>query len=610
MSRLRINLLGPVEIEVAGAGRAIASAKERTLLAALAVRCGQIASADHLIDVLWGQEPPPSARTTLRGYIRRLRRRLDHVDQGPQHSYVRTVPPGYLLDLPLGSVDLHRFRDLRNQAVAASDLARQHVLLIEASDLWRGRALDGVDSDLLTQDPGMAIEEERVQVLHRLLQHDHDDGRYDEVITAGYAFLAENPLQEQVWVRLIDAFKAAGRTAEALAHYERARTVLADELGADPCPELQDLHRQLLSGGRDRPGRAPRITSGELPAQVRRPMPRVAHPFVGRDRELEVLDDLLHRKSTAPVVVEGAAGIGKTATVTPWACGSGARAAFPDGQLYLDLQGFHPQRAAVSEDRALAALLRGAGVAEDAVAGSGGERSALFRGITAGKRMLVVLDNARDSDHVRPLLPAPSCLVVATSRRQLRGLVTGEGAVRLAVRPLSREQSVELLAAALGGRWLDVASAPVNEILNWCAGVPLALRLVAERAGRDDPLRLDVVADHLRDDRGRLGLLDTGDDQHSSLRSALAQSHGVLTEAGSTLFRALGARSESVVDIGTASRLAGTGPDDAGRLLDMLASVHLIDPAGPGRFRMLPTTQAYAAELASDPPSRCRIRDA
>ncbi len=263
MDAVRIGLLGPVEIGPPGAAIGVRSAKGRTLLAALAIQCGQPVSADHLIDALWDQAPPRSARTTLRGHVRRLRELLVAVTRW-RAPIIRTEPTGYRLDLPRTSVDLHVFRELRAQARATPDPGAECLLLSQALELWRGRALDGVESDTLLRDPGLAVEEERGQALTRRLELDHDAGRHDQVIATAHAYLAGNPLSETVWVRLISALAAADRTAEALSQYHRVHRLLADELGTVPCSALLSLHRVLSGRGAaaDRGGQHPRGSVG------------------------------------------------------------------------------------------------------------------------------------------------------------------------------------------------------------------------------------------------------------------------------------------------------------------------------------------------------------
>jgi len=608
MDGLRINLLGPLEMESSGVAMSVPFGKRRILLAAMAIRCGNTVDANYLIDALWDEDPPPSARTTLRGHVKRLRKFLEHFTGGSDHL-IQSVSPGYALRLPTDSVDLHRFRNLWAKAVAARERAEQRTLLRAALALWRGPALADVGCEVLARDLGPAIEEERIQALHRLLELDLQEGRHHEVITASHELLALHPLQELFWQQLIRALSGSGRVAEAFEQYERVRNLLADTLGTSPGPVLQAMHRQLLRADQEAAPIGPAdAQTAPIEVKSRKPtavplldvphqIPSDVGRFVGRDSELDTIGDLLDEASgaAAPLIVEGQAGIGKTATVVHWAQRNRGR--FTEGQLYLNLRGFHP-RDLIPPSAALAVLLRGLGVPEEAIPATTAERSALLRSRTAGRRLLVVLDNARDSAHVRPLLPAQTCSTVITSRQRLGGLVAREGASRLNIAPLNSTQSVELLAAALGRNPLDSERTAIREIIEWCAGVPLALRLLAERASRGGSVSLVEIAAALRDDETRLDLLDTSDDEISSLRGALSRSYDVLSVAQSALFRLLGTQPALVIDVDLAARLTRIGRQDAGRLLEGLVAVRLVDPVGRTRYRLPPLTHSFAAELA------------
>jgi len=401
------------------------------------------------------------------------------------------------------------------------------------------------------------------------------------------------------------ALYRSGRQADALAAYRSARRTLVDELGLEPGPELREVERRILEGEDDAPPpRAPTVVGGgeyRPPAQL----PHDPCGFVGREDELAVLDGLARATTGGAqvVAVTGTAGVGKTALVTHWA--HRARERFPDGQLHLDMHGFSPHDPVDPAD-ALGVLLRSMGERADDVPADLGARAARFRSLTDGRRVLVVLDNAQDADHVRPLLPgSPTCVTVVSSRDALAGLTAGEGAQRLEVGRMTRRDARALLGARLGG---DLpargdAGRRVDDLVERCARLPLALRVAAERlrdAGPDDVAHL-VAA--LGVERDRLDLLDTGD-SHTSVRSVLSWSYRQLAPEPALLFRRSGfhcAHARHYLDPFCASALLGTTDlQRTRRLIDDLVRCRLLDEAERGRYEMHDLLRIYAAELAAE----------
>ncbi|WP_421108807.1 BTAD domain-containing putative transcriptional regulator [Streptomyces sp. NEAU-S77] len=595
MSTIRINLLGAFEV-VADDGRPLVpTGKQRTLLAALAVRCGRPVSTDVLIDTLWDGDPPPSARTTLRGTVRRLRRTLGDTDAN-EACAVRSMPNGYQLDLDADAVDLHLFRRLRAEAAGARGTGREPELLRRALGLWRGEALCDVESDALRGDLTAAVEEERVQTTQRLMELETHAGQYERVITEARRLIAEHPLQERFREQLVRALDGAGRRPEALAEYERARVLLADELGVSPGAGLQRLYRRLLTD--DEPERPTAKTAGAAEdggsAAVPRQVPLDVPGFTGRASALATLDALLRAgaDTVPPVVIEGAAGMGKSALAVHWA--HRAAAHFPDGQLYLDLRGYEA-RPAVEPYDALASLLRGIGVPDAGIPDDTADRAALFRSRTAGKRLLVLLDNARDAEQVTELLPAQSCLVVVTSRRRLRGLVVRWGARRVGLGPLDDAAVAELLGDAVA----DPDRAVTAELARLTGGMPLAVRLLAEYAQRCPGTPAAELAALLRDDRLRLDLLDSGDGQDPGLREAWRSSVLHLEPGARALFELLGTHPMPDMTVDEAASYTGGEWQQAYRDLESLAALHLVDPLDRFRYRLPALTCLFARELAA-----------
>ncbi|MGR3935388.1 BTAD domain-containing putative transcriptional regulator [Streptomyces sp. BRA346] len=609
MSTIRINLLGAFEA-VADDGRPLVpTGKQRTLLAALAVRCGRPVSTDVLIDTLWDGDPPPSARTTLRGTVRRLRRALGQ-PRADAACAVRSTPNGYQLDLDADAVDLHLFRRLRAEAADARGTGREPELLRRALGLWRGEALCDVASDALRGDLTAAVEEERIQTTQRLMELETHAGQYERVITAARRLIAEHPLQERFREQLVRALEGAGRRPEALNEYERARVLLADELGVSPGAGLQRLYRRLLTDAEPdaepEPGAgcAPVAEADAVPGPeggaarpagaVPRQVPLGIPGFTGRASALATLDSLLRAgaDTAPPVVIEGAAGMGKSALAVHWA----HRAAdhFPDGQLYLDLRGYEA-RPAVEPYDALASLLRGIGVPDAGIPDDTADRAALFRSRTADARLLVLLDNARDAEQVTELLPAQSCLVVVTSRRRLGGLVVRWGARRVGLGPLDDAEVAELLGDAVA----DPDRTVMAELARLTDGLPLAVRLLAEYARRCPGTPAAELAALLRDDRLRLDLLDSGDGRDPGLREAWRGSVLHLEPGARALFELLGTHPMPDMTVDEAASYTGAEWRRAYRDLESLAALHLVEPLDRFRYRLPALTCLFAREWAA-----------
>ncbi len=350
-----------------------------------------------------------------------------------------------------------------------------------------------------------------------------------------------------------------------------------------------------VTEGSPGPGAAP--VPRELPADVA--------AFTGRAIELAELDLLLPAPAGQPAggpgpvvisAVSGTAGVGKTALAVRWA--RRVLEHFPDGQLYVNLRGYDPDRP-VPAAEALAGFLRALGVAGQDIPLEEAERAARYRSVVAGKRLLVVLDNAATAEQVRPLLPgSPSVMVVVTSRDALTGLVARDGARRLDLDLLPAADAVALLRALIGGR-AEAEPAAAQALAGLCAQLPLALRVAAELAAAQPDTPLSVLAAELAGEADRLALLDAGGDPRGAVASVFSWSYRHLPDEAARLFRLLGLHPGPDLDPHAAAALAGTGVAEAGRLLGMLARAHLIAPAGPGRYGMHDLLRAYAAGLAA-----------
>ncbi|MGP4115516.1 ATP-binding protein, partial [Streptomyces sp. 4N509B] len=408
----------------------------------------------------------------------------------------------------------------------------------------------------------------------------------------------EFPLRERLHGLLMVALYRSGRREEALGAYRVARGHLVAELGLEPGPELRELERRILAGEELEPvpdaTATPAVT---VPAQL----PADVVGFVGREGELRELDGLMAGvggRGGALAVVAGTAGVGKTALVVRWA--HRTRERFPDGQLYVDLRGYGPE-APVSAEDALSGFLRALGVEAAAVPRDVAERSATFRTLLDGRRMLVVLDNARSVEQVRPLLPgSSSCFTVVTSRDALAGLVAREGAHRIVLHRMPLGDARGLLAGLLVERAAREPGA-VDALIERCARLPLALRITAELARSQPGRGLGELAEELADRQGALDLLDLDGDPYTAVRAVFSWSYQRLEPSVARVFRLLGLHPGHDTDVYAVAALAGAGVRRTRRALEVLVRAHLVDQvAGGRRYQPHDLLRAYAAELAAE----------
>ncbi|MFE0026663.1 BTAD domain-containing putative transcriptional regulator, partial [Amycolatopsis sp. NPDC059021] len=570
----------------------VTSSRQRALLATLALSAGRLVSIETLARGVWGEAPPERIRGSLQTYVMRLRRLYGE-------ETVATEPDGYRLVVEPERVDALRFLGLVDVATESAEPDRRRAILTAALALWRGAPLEGAGSPALAAEWAPLLTERYLFAVEQRIDLDSGlvpDARLVAELTE---LVAQHPLRESLWERLVRVLARSGRRAEALARYAGLRELLAEELGVEPGEELRRLHAELLAAGE---GALPGNGSGRpRRGGVPRQLPFDVASFTGREAELAALDGFLDEAAgeSGIVVIEGTAGVGKTSLAVHWSHRVAGR--FPGGQLFLDLRG-HSAETPVTLQAALAGFLRAVGVSPESLPSTVEERSALLRSRLAASRTLLLLDNARDAEQVRPLLPGPGNLVVVTSRNQLRGLIAREGARRIALGSFDHRDTVALLAGSVGRARLDAEPGAVAELAELCGGLPLALALAGERASRLSEMSpagvsLAGIVDELRDQRLRLDALRDPRDAGTDLRAAFSWSYKALRPAAARLFRLLGLHPGVTVSLHSAAALAGTGLRETRALIDQLAAAHLLNQPRIDRYQFHDLLRVYAAEL-------------
>ncbi|GAA0222316.1 BTAD domain-containing putative transcriptional regulator [Cryptosporangium japonicum] len=586
---LGFTILGPLgvrrdDVDVDAGGR-----KQRVVLALLLARAGSTVGVAELVDTLWGDDPPSSAVNVVHRHIGLLRRVLEPaLPIRTTGRHVLRTATGYRLQVEESSLDLLRFRALADRAREAVEPDRAIRLYAEALALWRGPAAAG----LCVHPTLVAIDAECTLVARNAADIALRHGPVGPVIPALRRAGQLNPLDEAVQARLILALAADGRQAEAVDRFHSVRRELDDELGIDPSPELLDAYERLLHRRTAPPG--PRSAT-PVPAQLPPDLPF----FSGRVDVLARAEGLLaedrrRNRPTVALAIDGMPGVGKTTLAVH--LGHRLAAHYPDGQLYVDLRGFSSRDAAMAPEEALRGFLSSLGVRPSGLPSELHALTGLFRSVVAGRRMVIVLDNCRDHEQLRHLLPAsPESLVIVTSRLRLTSLISKDGGHPLPLGLPSRSEAHLFLARRLGEERVAAESAAVDEIVTRCGRLPLALALVAARAARTPELPLAEIAAELA--RGR-DLFGFGPDAATDLRAVFALSYQALTTGAADLFRLLPLHPGPDLTVESAAALAGVDTRSAAALLGELAS-HTLVHHRAGRYRQHGLLRANAEDLGT-----------
>jgi len=623
---MRFRLLGPLEIRAEEDWTGIGAPKWRSVLAVLLIKAGEVVPVDLLISEVWRDAPPARAVNLVSIYVLKLRRLMDDADG----SILRTRAPGYQLRLGAADTDAQVFQTLvqdGRRALAAGDAAGAAGALAEALALWRGSPLADVPATPLVEAEAERLADLRLDAAELRITAELACGGTAQVIPELRRLLADHPLRENLWVLLMRALDGAGRHAEALDAYGQARNAIADELGVDPGAELRHLYAGMLAQddllakqGAEAPGSisagtvsaspgpaepAPAAAEARIPRSVPVPaqLPADIADYTGRENQVRHLRELLsgaeaHGEGGAVrvAVVAGSGGLGKTSLAVHAA--HRVRGGFPDGQLYVDLLGATPHPLGVGD--VLARFLRDLGVDGRDIPVDAAELAARYRTVLAGRRVLIVLDNARDAAQVRPLLPGTaSCAVLVTTRSRMPDLASTK-LVDLNV--LDDEEALTLFSRVVGDERAAAEPEATAEVLLACAGLPLAIRICAARLATRSGWTIATMANRLRHEHRRLDELSVGDlavrasfQVSFATLPASAQPDGI---APADAFRLLGLWPGPSISSAAAAALFGSPEDRAGDALETLVDARLLESTSSDRYKFHDLLRVYAAERA------------
>lgn len=556
--------------------------QQRMLLAVLALRRGVVASTDELIADVWGAASPGSAVAIVQSYVHGLRQLLGK-------SAITSSRQGYALasaDLDVAAFE--EFVVAAQQAMAEGNREAAAAGLRRALGLWRGPALPDLAG------PGVkrhrtALTRRRLAVQIQRIELDLLLGEHRAVASELQVLAAEHPFDEHVQELLITALYRCGRQADAIAAYHECRRLLADELGVDPGPALQDLYTRIVCAD---PSLSTADPAGVAATAAPRQLPRPLPIFVGRDDAMNRAETLLDKPQ--PVIVfAGMGGVGKTTTAVHWAHRLAER--YPDGHLYADLRGYGGEPPATAGD-ILDGFLRALGARAPAELDA---RAARFRELTTGRRVLVLLDNAATAEQVRDLLPGPGdSLVVVTSRATLPGLVARNGAWVVALHPPEHDEALAVFRARVGTERTRQEPAAVRDIVELSGRLPLALSIVAARVAAQEHLPLARFAAELSSAHGTLEAFSNSDPM-VDVRTVLSWSYGLLDAQTAEAFGLLCAHPGPDLTLEAAASMLALPAVRTRSVLRTLSDAALLAEHRPDRYAIHDLVRAFGREHAA-----------
>jgi DNA-binding SARP family transcriptional activator/Flp pilus assembly protein TadD len=601
---MRFGVLGTVGVINGDTVEPVPAKMPRTIFAALLLDANRVVSADRLVEVLWGERPPASVGAGVHNHMSRLRAFLAPSDR----SRIRTVAPGYVIDVSDGELDLDVFTRLSGRGLQAwrdGDWAAAARDLTQALALWRGDPLADVESGALQAVEAARLAELRLGVLEAGLDADLQLGRENSVIAELGRLISVHPLRERFHGLLMLALYRTSRQAEALTAYQHARDLLREELGVEPGSELRELHQRMLAAdpaldaagasqaGHNDVGRLDRFVAPPVPSQLPADVP----DFAGRDEQVAELTLALTGQpdgrppgTVAVAAITGPGGIGKTTLAVHVA--HQVRHEYPDGQLYVYLRGTNDP---LEPADVLARFLRDLGADPQRIPAEQEERAAFLRTLLSDRSVLIVLDDARDTAHIQALLPgAAGCAVLVTSRNRL-GELAG---LHLDLDELDDDSSAALFTSILGTDRVSAEPRAMTRLVRLCAGLPLAIRIASGRLLTRPGWTIDGFADRMADQRQRLGELQIGE---FAVRASFQLSYENLRGDSDGLdpakvFRFLGLLEGPDIGVPGAAALLGDTEDRVRVALETLVDAYLVHSASTGRYRMHDLMRDYAAE--------------
>ncbi|MEU8889906.1 BTAD domain-containing putative transcriptional regulator [Streptomyces sp. NPDC048442] len=594
-------MLGPVGIHAGDRELRCGAPQQQATLAVLAFHPGRAVPLHELMEAVWGEEPPVSANKVLRTYVWRLRKLI--AGHGGDPGLLDSAGDGYRLAVRPEQVDACRAEQGGRQAARASEAGRyddcaEH--LVQALALWRGEPLAGVPGPF-AEGARSRLEELQLTLREERFRLEVQQHRHTPLVPELTSFIREHPLREGPYGTLMQALFASGRQADALAVFGRARAVLGSELGLDPGVELRTLHERILGGDPDLiPAKPPSVRTRE-PVRGSAPVTVVLRPaqlpsettdFTGRAEAVDTLCPVLTGTGcSAPVIVSvgGMGGMGKSALALRVA--HRVKDHFPDGHLYVDLQGAGP--GAVDPGTVLESFLTALGVARQDVPASLEDRARLYRTVLDGRRVLLVFDDARDSVQIAPLLPGEArCAVLVTGRTRLSAVAP---TVHVQLTEFSSEEALALVRRIVGPERISAEEAAARALVAACAHLPLAVRIVAARLAARPGWTVAHLLGRLADERRRLSELRTG---ALAVAAVFELGHHQLAPAQSRAFRLLA--TIAVPDVGLAAGAAVLGLPEAEteELLESLVDIALMESPAPGRYRYHDLVRDFAVQLS------------
>ncbi|MFE4832249.1 BTAD domain-containing putative transcriptional regulator [Streptomyces sp. NPDC056672] len=623
---MQFTILGPVRAWRGEKEVTLGPPQQRVLLAVLLAHAGQPVGMDTMVDVLWGEAPPTTAVNAVYRQMGELRRRLEPgLPLRVAGRWLVRASGGYQLNADVDTVDLLRFRDLVGRARAANQdggLDKSVALFLEAVALRQGPAAAGIPADSRAHPAFVALDREYLIAVKEAADAALDHGAAERFLMVLHRVAAEHPLDEPLQARLVLVLAAAGHRAEALDTWQKVRAGLAEELGISPGPELREAQKRILGTyGRAARGDTDRLTDsaakglGHTIAVPRtapvRPTSPLVHPlaqlpadlpvFAGRRADLARARSLLCGKeamtpATGILAISGMGGVGKSTLAVHLSHQLAQR--YPDGQLYVNLRGFGPSTTAMDPREAVRGFLTALGLSPQRIPADPDGEAGAYRSLLADRKVLILLDNARDSAQVRPLLPGThNCSVIVTSRNGLLGLVASHGAQILELDPIPTTEARDLLVRRIGATRITADSRAAAEILRHCAGLPLALTVVATRAAARPNFPLTAIAAELSEAQGSLDAF-ADPEPANDVRTVFSWSYQTLSSDAARLLRLLALHPGPDSGAPAAAALIGLPLTRTRHLLAELTRAHLLSEHAPGRYICHDLLRTYAAELA------------